>query len=296
MKKTILIGAAAALMLGMASCNGKGKAPESFGDSLAMVLGEVQGLGFNQQIQQAPESQPKIDKQEFLAGLKTVLNVDTANLSYLQGLSSGMQMVQMIMQMEEAGINFDREKFYNEFARGLKADTVSQDRLELLNNEAMVLFGKAQEIMMQKRQEKMVAQQEADNKKYEANKKEGEDWLNKQISADNSIKRNDSGLAIKIEKMGTGAVAGETDIVPVKYTGKLIDGTEFDSSKDEFAKLPAGGVVPGFKEALTTLPAGTKATLYIPENLGYGRRGTPDGKIAPGSTLVFNVEIGAVEK
>lgn len=67
-------------------------------------------------------------------------------------------------------------------------------------------------------------------------------------------------------------------------------GTEFDSSKGQPVEFRTNGVIPGFAEALTTFPAGTKVILYIPENLGYGQQGTPN--IAPGSTLVFDMEIG----
>ena len=84
-------------------------------------------------------------------------------------------------------------------------------------------------------------------------------------------------------------MAKKEDNVKVIYTGRLIDGTEFDSSKGQPAAFRADRVVPGFSEALTTLPAGTKATLYIPENLGYGQQNA--GSIEPGSTLVFDIEI-----
>jgi FKBP-type peptidyl-prolyl cis-trans isomerase FklB len=85
--------------------------------------------------------------------------------------------------------------------------------------------------------------------------------------------------------------------VKVRYSGTLIDGTEFDSSikRNTPAQFPVSGVIPGWTEALQLMPVGSKFILYIPENLGYGSKGAGD-KIKPFSTLIFEVELLEIVK
>jgi FKBP-type peptidyl-prolyl cis-trans isomerase len=80
----------------------------------------------------------------------------------------------------------------------------------------------------------------------------------------------------------------------VKYKGTLIDGTEFDASPEGQTVPMTLQVIPGFKEALTTMPVGSKWKLYIKPDLAYGdqRRG-PD--IKPNSTLIFELELDNIQ-
>lgn len=108
-----------------------------------------------------------------------------------------------------------------------------------------------------------------------------------------------SGLKYKIRKKnpsGDQPESGQT--VRVDYTGKLVDGSVFDSSKDrEPIEFPIGrgNVIPGWDEGIMLLHEGEKATLAIPSELAYGPRGK--GPIPPNSPLIFEVElIEVVEK
>ena len=106
-----------------------------------------------------------------------------------------------------------------------------------------------------------------------------------------------SGLQYKVLTQGTGAVPTSTDKVQVNYTGKLIDGTEFDSSKkhgDKPATFRADQVIKGWTEALTKMPVGSKWEIYVPYNLAYGERGA-GAMIKPYSALVFDVELVGIE-
>jgi FKBP-type peptidyl-prolyl cis-trans isomerase len=96
-------------------------------------------------------------------------------------------------------------------------------------------------------------------------------------------------------KEGDGVMPESGDQVTVHYTGKLIDGTVFDSSEErgEPATFGVTQVIPGWVEALQMMKAGSKWRLYIPSQLAYGPNGAGN-IIGPNSTLIFDVELISV--
>jgi len=109
----------------------------------------------------------------------------------------------------------------------------------------------------------------------------------------------ESGLAYFMIKEGVGAQATAGKTVSVHYTGKLADGTKFDSSYDRNAPiefpLGEGRVIPGWDEGIALLKVGGKATFIIPPHLAYGERGA-GGVIPPNATLIFEVELMGVKQ
>ena len=101
-----------------------------------------------------------------------------------------------------------------------------------------------------------------------------------------------SGLQYEVLEEGTGKQPSAGDNVTVHYTGKLIDGTVFDSSVDRGAPATFGvtQVIPGWVEALQMMKEGAKWRLFIPSNLAYGPNGAGN-IIGPNSTLLFDVEL-----
>jgi FKBP-type peptidyl-prolyl cis-trans isomerase FklB len=105
-----------------------------------------------------------------------------------------------------------------------------------------------------------------------------------------------SGLQYKVLNNGDGSTPKATDRVKVHYTGKLIDGTVFDSSVESGKPYDTGvtQVIKGWTEALQLMQVGDKWELYIPSNLAYDTRGKGP-KIGPNTTLIFEVELLEIE-
>ena len=101
----------------------------------------------------------------------------------------------------------------------------------------------------------------------------------------------DSGLQYRIIESGAGESPTETDTVVVHYRGRLLDGTEFDSSygRGQPTEFGVGQVIPGWQQALQLMPVGAKWEVWIPAALAYGPRGT--GGIGPNQTLHFDIEL-----
>ena len=112
----------------------------------------------------------------------------------------------------------------------------------------------------------------------EENERLGREYLEKNKSAE-GVKVTESGLQYMVIKEGDGAQPGPNDVVTVHYTGRLIDGTVFDSSVERGVQL---------------MREGAAYRLFIPSNLAYGPHGT--GPIKPNSTLIFDVQLLKVEK
>lgn len=132
--------------------------------------------------------------------------------------------------------------------------------------------------------------QEASERKSAEAKEVGQQFLetNKKNAG---VTTTASGLQYKVIAQGTGKTPLSTNSVTVHYVGKLIDGTEFDSSvqKGQPANFGITRVIAGWTEALQLMKEGDKWMLYIPYNLAYGERGS--GQIPPYSTLIFEVEL-----
>lgn len=106
------------------------------------------------------------------------------------------------------------------------------------------------------------------------------------------VKTTASGLQYEVIEEGTGAMPKAGDQVTVHYTGKLIDGTVFDSSveRGEPATFGVTQVIPGWVEALQMMKEGAKWRLFIPSQLAYGPNGAGN-IIGPNATLIFDVEL-----
>ena len=106
-----------------------------------------------------------------------------------------------------------------------------------------------------------------------------------------------SGLQYKIITPGKGKKPTAKSVVTTNYTGRLIDGTEFDSSfrHGQPATFPIDHVIKGWTEALQLMNVGSKWELTIPSDLAYGPQGAGNGAIPPNATLVFEIALLSVK-
>ena len=171
-----------------------------------------------------------------------------------------------------------------EFVTGL-VDALSKKKAKLSDAEMDAVVNTLNTMIQKKMLELAKSNLEAANKYLEENKKK------------DGIQTTRSGLQYQVVASGTGKQPTLTDTVTVHYEGKTIQGEVFDSSiqRNEPAKFPVQGVVPGFAEALQRMKVGDKWVVTIPPGLGYGERGSPPA-IGPNEALIFQLELLDVSK
>lgn len=203
----------------------------------------------------------------------TALTSQNDSISYSVGVS-------VAQSLKQQGLNSVNTAA---LARGLS---------EALKGEKMAIsMEQAQQVIQSYMQKQYAIRQTESKKAGEGNRKIGAAFL-----AENKTKAGvvttASGLQYQVLTEGKGAKPTANDKVKVHYTGKLLDGKVFDSSveRGQPAEFPVTGVIPGWVEALQLMPVGSKWQLFIPADLAYGDRGA-GSDIAPGSTLVFEVEL-----
>lgn len=205
------------------------------------------------------------------------LNTDDQKAAYAIGASLGDFAIQTLAQQDEFGVVLDRETV----KAGIVDALAGKSKMD---EAAMTTALKAHEQRM------TTAVQEQSKKKLEATKKASTDYLAANAEKE-GVTTTKSGLQYQVVTKGTGPMPTADDTVTVHYTGKLTDGTVFDSSveRGEPATFPLANVIKGWTEGVALMPVGSKYTFTIPAELAYGDQDL--GTIPAGSTLVFDVEL-----
>jgi FKBP-type peptidyl-prolyl cis-trans isomerase FklB len=186
---------------------------------------------------------------------------------------------QMGQTFRRRGMELNVEMFAIGLKEGLAGTKLALDQGQM--RTIIMEFQKRSREQMQQRQKVDAAKNLAEGQAFLAANKNKE-----------GVKVLPSGLQYKVIKAGTGKRPTAADRVKTHYRGRLVDGTEFDSSysRGQPAEFPVGGVIRGWTEALQLMREGAKWELYIPANLAYDTRGMPP-KIGPNSALVFEIEL-----
>ena len=199
--------------------------------------------------------------------------------SYLLGMQSSSNFAGAGLTLEDV----DMAQVSKGFEAGLKGDKPTYPEAKI--QAAMQTLGERVQARAAKKAEENLAAGKAFL--VENGKREG-------------VKTTGSGLQYEVLEAGSdkkyeGDAAADTGTkFMVNYRGTLIDGTEFDKSPEGQPFPMTLQVIPGFKEALTTMPVGAKWKLFIPSELAYGER--PAGpQIAANSTLIFELELVEIQ-
>lgn len=210
------------------------------------------------------------------------LDTDEQKAAYALGASVGAFARQTLQQQDELGITLDRSLVKQGFTDAM------DEQVKLTDEELSSTLRSHEERLNTLFREKAEA-------KMSENLKKGEEFLAENARKE-GVKVTDSGLQYKVVKEGKGPKPTADDTVTVHYTGKLIDGTVFDSSKErgQPATFPLGNVIKGWTEGLSLMPEGSEYILYVPADLAYGNQDI--GTIPAGSVLIFDVELISIDK
>ncbi len=209
---------------------------------------------------------------------------DKDKISYSLGVDIGRTLQKFQLDLNESALS-----------QGI-ADVLGNKPMAMTDQELQETLQAFQQKMMQKQQEAMAKKQDEMKGVAEKNKADGKKFLEENAKKA-GVKTTASGLQYKVIKEGSGDKPKDSDVVETNYRGTTIDGKEFDSSAKHGASatFPVNGVIKGWSEALKLMPVGAKWQLYVPSDLAYGDEGYGDD-IAPGSTLVFDVELLSIKK
>ena len=217
-----------------------------------------------------------VDPATEAAATTAELSTLEQRVSYLMGMQSAAS---------TAAIELDKAAYDLGFSDGLAGNdpAISEEVIA----ETVTAF-QAQMTAKQEEQQKQAAESMA--VAAEGNLKEGTEFLIAN-GAKEGVVTTDSGLQYRVLTSGEGAVPTAESTVEVHYAGRLLDGTEFDSSikRGVPAQFGVTQVIAGWTEALQLMSEGSKWELYIPAGLAYGPGGT--GPIGPNQTLIFEVEL-----
>jgi FKBP-type peptidyl-prolyl cis-trans isomerase FklB len=194
-------------------------------------------------------------------------------------------------------------------AQQMKAQGVTADKLDLgslvqgfrdelggkqprLSNEEMQAADAQLRTMMQESQQQQRAQAEQRMQAAAFSNKEKAELFLQQNAENEGVKKLAEGLQYKVEKEGDGESPTINSRVKVHYTGRLLDGTVFDSSveRGQPATFPIDRLIEAWKIALPKMQVGDKWTLYAAPEVAYGERGSPPA-IGPNELLIFEMEL-----
>ena len=305
MKRIILSTLVLLLMAGAVSAQKKAKkakkaniaipvevvtAPDTVSvDRFSYAVGFANSNGLKNYLAQRMEIDTTKYMGDFLRGFNEMANsTDPALKAYAAGLQIGDQVGhQMVAQINQQITDNPDTAFINkaEFLRGFIAAIQMTDPTLTMDSASQIA-----------RNQFEYYNKELMEKKYGDNRRAGEAFLAENAKKD-SVVTLPSGLQYKILVAGNGEVPQANSKVEVNYEGRLIDGTVFDSSykREKPQEFGVGGVIPGFSEALQLMPTGSTWEIYIPQELGYGERETPNSPIKPYSALIFKVELLSVK-
>lgn len=274
----------------VASCgNGTPKANmKSDVDTLSYAIGLAQTQGLKEYLTQ----RMGVDTayiNEFVKGLNDGSNAgdDKKKAAYFAGIQIGQQVSQQMMKginMQIFGDDSTQTISLKNFMAGFVAGTTGKGGLMTVDSASQYADTKMQEVRSRVLETK-----------YADNKQACEEFM-ANIAKKEGIQALENGVYYEVIQEGKGAIPADTNTVKVNYEGRLINDSIFDSSykRGEPATFQCNAVIPGWTNALTHMPVGSKWKVYIPQDQAYAEREA--GQIKPFSCLVFTIDLLGIEK
>lgn len=177
----------------------------------------------------------------------------------------------------------------------ISADVLRRGIEDALADTSLLTQDAIKSVMMNFQKDMMEKQQAKGKVDSEKNIKEAEAFF-KENKTKEGVKTLESGLQYKVLTSGSGKSPKLSSSVEVHYAGRLLDGSEFDSSIKRGTPLPTKvtGVIKGWTEILQLMKVGDKWEVYIPSDLAYGERGSAP-VIGPNAALIFTMELITVK-
>lgn len=223
---------------------------------------------------------PEIDKQfpadtaaitEFTRGVAHAFDIKNVDAPYYLGVRNGFAIIDRLESMQQMGFPISTDAFCRNLADALRGSAMgfNADSADAFLRDAMAAMypDTAPKNLTPESQQAYIADQKA---------REG-------------VMETPSGLLFEVITEGEGPKPASTDVVKVTYTGRLSDGSVFDSTERPI-QFPVNRLVPGFTEGLQMMKTGGEYRIIIPPQLGYGDKGAA-GVIPPGAVLDFTVTL-----
>jgi len=199
----------------------------------------------------------------------STLSTFTDSTSYALGADLGENLKRQQVELD-----------YDVFMAGLTDAMLDDDLVKLNQSQRRGVMSSLQKNIREKAK-----------KEGEENLKKADQFLDNNIRENSDIKETPTGLQYRVINEAQGAKPVQTDRVKVHYVGRLIDGSQFDSSieRGEPTEFGLNQVIKGWTEGLQLMSVGSKYEFFIHPNIAYGSRPRP--KIPANSVLIFEIEL-----
>lgn len=295
MKNLLAITGAAALLAASACTGGSSSSVKPGLDSLftaldadtmAQAVAVYEGWEKSDFFAVEMEKDKSLTKEAFMKGFRYGFEADTAK-AFSYGLYTAFNISSTLMSWEADGVSIDRGKFLKAFEQAFMSDSVNAFKIMEARDDANL----------------MTRRLNAAKAKYEiylietsdeavGNVERGRQYIDSVAKADSDVKVKASGVAYKILAPGSGEKVADMDNVLMHYSGRTIDGREFDrADKANSRMIPVSTRIPGMREVLKELGKGGKAIIYIPGKEAYGASKARRYRLGPNEMVIFEVEV-----
>ena len=209
-------------------------------------------------------------RKAYFDGLSRALQLDKSNPREL-GLKDGLSLRDSFLKMREIGLPLEEKALID----AMKVFFIDGKEPLLSNAEAQLVL------------ESYIA---AKNGPETLDAAKETAWVADKAKLPNA-RTLESGVVIVTHSAGSGASPTDADTARVRYTGRLSDGKQFDSTGDETIDIPLNRVIKGFAEGLRNMKVGGHYTIFIPPHLAYGETGAGSGTIPGNAALEFEITL-----